>query len=267
MFTIFWRTIKDKKIFISIYCIAAVLMMFMYVAMYPSIQEESESFNELFQNYPEEFMKAFNIETISFDKLENFLSIENYSIVWPLMAMFMMVSLAGYSISKEIEKGTAEILLAKPVSRLKIYFSRYLTGVIILLFFTVVSVFSAIPLAEIYNIEYAFDHHVKIFILSFLLGWAVFSVSLMFSSMFSEKGRTYALSGGVLLLMYVLNLIASLKEDLENLRYVSFFYYYDFNKAMIENSIDNLSIYVFVGVIVICTVVGAIWFNKRDIAV
>ena len=175
------------------------------------------------ENYPEGMMKAFNIETISFDRLENFLSIENYSIIWPLMAMFMMVSLAGYSISKEIEKGTAEILLAKPVSRLKIYFSRYLTGVIVLLAFTFVSVFSAVPLAEIYNVDYAIDHHVKIFILSFLFGWAIFSVSLMLSSMFSEKGRTYAASGGLLLLMYVMNLVASLKEDLGNLRYTSFF--------------------------------------------
>lgn len=267
MFTIFWRTIKDKKIFISVYCIFAVLMMFMYVAMYPSIEEKAEDFNKLMDNYPEGMLKAFNIETINFDKLENFLSIENYSIIWPLMAMFMMVSLAGYSISKEIEKGTAEILLAKPISRLKIYFSRYLTGAAVLFAFTLVSVFSVVPLAELYNIEYAFDHHVKIFILSFLFGWAVFSMSLMFSSIFSEKGRTYALSGGALLLMYVLNLIASLKEDLENLRYASFFYYYDFNKAMIENSIEDLSVYVFVGVAVVCTIVGAIWFNKRDIAV
>lgn len=267
MLTIFWRTIKDKKIFISVYCLFAILMMFMYVAMYPSIRDEAENFDELMQSYPEEFFKAFNIETISFDRVENFLSIENYSIVWPLMAMFMMVSLAGYSIAKEIEKGTAEILLAKPVSRLKIYFTRYLTGTIILLLFTLVSVFSVIPLAEIYNVDYALDHHVKIFVLSFLLGLAVFSVSLMFSSMFSEKGKAYAVSGGLLLLMYVLNLVASLKEDLENLKYASFFYYYDFNKALIENSIDNLSIYVFLGVIVVCTTIGAIWFNKRDIAV
>lgn len=173
MFTIFWRTIKDKKVFISIYCLAAILMMFMYVAMYPSIKDEAENFDELFQSYPEEFFKAFNIETISFDKIENFLSVENYSIVWPLMAMFMMVSLAGYSIAKEIEKGTAEILLAKPVSRLKIYFTRYMTGLVVLLFFTLVSVFSVIPLAEIYNVDYAPDHHVRIFVLSFLLGLAV----------------------------------------------------------------------------------------------
>ena len=33
-----------------------------------------------------------------------------------------------------------------------------------------------------------------------------FSVSYMFSSMFSEKGRTYVLSGGLLLIIYVLNL-------------------------------------------------------------
>ena len=241
--------------------------MFMYVGIYPSIAERSDEINQLMENYPEEMLKAFNIETISFDKVENFLSIENYSIVWPLMVMFMMVSLASYSISKEIEKGTAEILLSKPISRLKIYFSRYLTGVIVLLVFTFVSVFSVIPLAEIYNVDYVIDNHIKIFILSFLFGWAIFSVSLMFSAMFSEKGRTYVASGGLLLLMYVMNVVASLKENLENLKYTSFFYYYDFNKAIIGNNIEVLSIYVFVGVAVVCTVIGAIWFNRRDIAV
>ena len=265
MFTIFIRTIKDKKVFIIAYCLFAVLMMFMYVGMYPSIRDKAAEFNQLMENYPKEFFKAFNIETISFDKIENFLALENYSIIWPIMVMFMMISLAGYGIAREIEKGTAEILLAKPISRLKVYFTRYLTGAIVLLFFTVVSVFSVIPLAEIYNVDYALGNHVKIFVLSFLLGLAVFSVSLMFSAMFSEKGKVYALTGGLLLLMYVTNLISNLKENFENLQYTSFFYYYDVNSALIENNMDKLSVCVFVGVTIVCTTIGAIWFNKRDI--
>ncbi len=267
MFTIFWRTIKDKKVFIIFYCLFAILMMLMYVSMYPSIRDKAVEFNQLLESYPQEFFKAFNIQTISFDKIENFLALENYSIVWPLMAIFMMVSLAGFGIAREIEKGTAEILLAKPISRLKIYFSKYIAGLAILLVFDFMSVFSVIPLAEIFKVDYVFDHHVKIFILNLLLGWAVFSVSYMFSGMFSEKSRAYALAGGLLILMYVLNLAASLKENLENLKYTSFFYYYNTNSALIENNIDNLSIYVFIGVAVVCTVVGAVWFNKRDIAV
>lgn len=267
MFTIIWNTIKDRKIAVIIYCIAAVSFVWMFVAMFPTIQEQAENFSKMIENYPEGFLKAFGIEDVGFDTIEKFLAVENYSIMWPIMAMFMMVSIAGFSLAREVEKGTAEILLSRPISRLTLYFGRYIAGILILVVFTVVSVFCVVPLAHLHNIDYNIDSHVAIAIISFLFGWAVFSMAFMFSAIFSEKGRAYTAAGGILILMYVLNLIASLKEEWENLKYVSFFYYYDFNKALIDAHIDWLPVVVFVSVAVVCTTVGAIWFYKRDIAV
>ena len=267
MFTIIWNTIRDRKITLIVYCVAAVAFVWMFVAMFPTIQDQAENFSKMMENYPQGFLKAFGIEDVGFDTVEKFLAMENYSIMWPIMVMFMMVSIAGFSLAKEIEKGTAEILLSRPVSRLKLYFARYFAGILILIIFTFVSVFCVVPLAHLHNIDYNIDSYVAIAILSFLFGWAVFSMAYMFSAMFSEKGRAYAAAGGVLVLMYVLNLVASLKENWENLRYASFFYYYDFNKALDQAQIDWLPVVVFASVAVICTAVGAIWFYKRDIAI
>lgn len=90
MFTIFWQTIKDKKITSIIYCLAGILMLWMYVVFFPTIAEQAEKFNELIKTYPESFLKAFGIEEFSFDTLEKFLAVEQFSIIWPLLVILCL---------------------------------------------------------------------------------------------------------------------------------------------------------------------------------
>ena len=267
MFTIFWRTIKDRRISLIVYCLSGILLLWMYVALFPSILEEAENLNKLIESYPEALMKAFGIKDFTFDHIENFLAVEQFSIVWPLIVIFMMIAIAGRAISGEIEKGTAEILLSKPVSRLKIFFGKYLAGFFTLLVFTIFTIFAIVPLAELHNIDYVLENYFSLAIIAFLFAWALFSMAMFFSAIFSERSKAYMATGGILIAMYVLNIIAALKDNLSDLKYASFFYYYNYSDALIRNTIDDISIWVFLGVIVVFTVVGAIWFKKRDIAV
>ncbi|MEW6407937.1 MAG: ABC transporter permease subunit [Patescibacteria group bacterium] len=222
MLTIFWRTIRDRKLSLLIYCLAGILLLWMYIGFFPSIRDQAEKFKEVFEAYPESMMKAFNIEELNFDTLEKFLTVEQFSIIWPIMVIFLVVSIAGTALSGEVEKGTAEILLSRPVSRLKIFFSRYLAGLFILLVFTVSSVFFVVPLARLSKVDFVFENYVTIAVLGFLFGWAIFSMGMMFSAIFSERSKTYMVTGGILLVMYVLKIAASLKESLDKLKYFFF---------------------------------------------
>lgn len=267
MWTIFWRIIKDRKISLVVYCLSGILLLWMYIALFPSIQTQAASFNELMKNYPEALMKAFGLEEISFTNVENFLAMEQFSIIWPIIVIFLVISLAGAAIAGEVEKGTAEIILSKPVSRLKIFFGKYLAGVFTILVFIICSIFAAAPLAELHNIDYVFKNYVTLAIVSFFFGLAIFSLAMLFSAIFSEKSKAYMTTGGILIVMYVLNIVASLKDSLKDLKYLSFFYYYDPDQALIKNIINETGVLVFVITAVVCTIVAAIWFKKRDIAV
>ncbi|OGY24880.1 MAG: hypothetical protein A2Y57_00955 [Candidatus Woykebacteria bacterium RBG_13_40_7b] len=75
-----------------------------------------------------------------------------------------------------------------------------------------------------------------------------------------------AITGGVLIIMYALNVFSTFKESLENLKYASLFHYYDFAAAVVNNHIDALNAAVFLAVGITCTIIGAIAFVKRDIA-
>ena len=267
MKTIFWRTILDRKISLLAYCFGAILFLWIYVGMFPGIQSQSANMMKLLESYPQAMLKAFNIESLDFTHLENFVAMEHFSFVWPIMAIFLLVSLGGSSIAGEIERGTIEVLLSQPISRVKIFFGKYLAGIFTLTVFTFVSVFAVVPLAAAYHVEYQLQNFVTVTLLSLLFSWAIMSISFLFSAIFSDKGKAYFLTGGILVLMYVLNIVASLKESLINLKYLSFFYYFNTSKALIHHQIDIWAYVVFLGFAIIATILALFIFKKRDVAV
>ena len=267
MRVVFWRTIRDRKLSIIVYSGTAALLLWMYVAMFPTFNEQSEALNKAFESFPEAFFQAFGIEDLDMSSIEKFLAMEHFSIVWPLMAIFLLVSLAGRSLAGQVEQGTAEILLSRPVSRLGIFAAKYLVGMSSLFVFTVLSVLLIVPLGAMHGVDYVFKNFAAVALISFLLGWSVFSMAMFLSAVFSERSRANMATGGILLVMYVFNIVATLIESLANLKYFSFFHYYNYNDAIIRNSLDTAGVLVFIGAAVTFTVAGALWFRKRDVAV
>jgi ABC-2 type transport system permease protein len=267
MTAIFWRSIKDRRISLIVYMAAALLFMWMYVAMFPSIAAQAESFTALIESFPPAVFEAFGIEDLNMSTIESFLSVEHFSLVLPIMLIFMLTSVAGRALAGEIELGTVELLIARPVSRLKLFVARYAAGMGILITFTVISVFTVVPLAGLHGVEYHAASFAAGALIVFLLGWAVFSMAMMFSSLFSERSKVYMASGGILLTMYVLNVLALMKDNLDGLKYLSFFHYYAYSDALVNQSLYGTGCLVFVCVSLVCTAVGLVWFLKRDIAV
>ncbi len=267
MLNIFWRIIKDRKISLLVYCLAMVGFLWMYVALFPSLQESFELIDAYVKTLPEGFLKAFGFETEAFRTFEGYIATEHFSFIWPIVMIILMMSFAGGAIAGEIDKGTIEIILSQPISRIKIFFSKYLASIFTLLVFVLASIASVFPMASIYDISVKTENFIKLGILGFIFGLAIFGISMLFSVIFSEKGKVYFITAGILILMYVVNIISALKENLEDLRYGSFFYYFNPTNALVHNKIDNLAYYVFLGTFVTTTILAVIWFEKRDIAV
>ncbi len=264
MLAVILRALKDRRTSILIYCLSVIGLLWMYAAIFPSIAKEAANIEALMKFYPEEMMKAFNIDMKSFVTIEGYLAAEQFSIIWPLMLIFILVGFAGGAIAGEVERGTIEIILAQPISRLKIFFGKYLAGLTILIVFTLVSIYSTLPILSAYNIDYNVKSFNMLALLGFLFGLAIYSIAILLSAIFSDKGKVYFVMGGLLMVMYVLNIIAGLKENLSDLKYFSFFYYFNSNQALIHQTIDNWAYLVFGGTALVCTILAAIWFWRRD---
>ena len=267
MLTLFIKTIKKSRISLAIYSTIGIAFVWMYVAIFPSIFKEREKLREAFQAYPEGLREAFAIEIDTFvSSIEGFMAGEYFSLMWPIILIILIITFASAAIAGEIDKGTIELLLSQPISRLKIFFAKYFAGLTIITVFILLTNFAVVPLANLHNVDYKIQNFLTMSVLGFLFAFAVFGICMMISSFSSSRGRPAALTGGMLIIMYGLNLFSAFQESLDSLKYASFFHYFDFSAAIVHNQIDILNAMVFLAVGIVTAVMGAVIFSKRDIA-
>ncbi|MDD3647514.1 MAG: ABC transporter permease subunit [Candidatus Dojkabacteria bacterium] len=262
------RTIAVKKRTVLVYAGICALLNWVFVLFYPHMHEQAEVLTEAFSNYPEEFLMAFNVDASTlFLSLESFLAAENFSMLWPIILIVFIISLAGSAIAGEVDDGTIEILLSQPVSRSETYLGKYLAGIFLVFIFVFLSIFSTIPFAWIHNIDFTLKTHLIMSILGMLFAFAIFSFAMMVSAISSGKGKVGAYTAGFVVAMYVLKLLSTFQESVQNLKYLSFFHYFDVNAALIESRISLVSIIVFCIFGIATSLVGLLIFQKRDVAV
>ncbi len=267
MFNIFLHTVKERRWTIIVYCVSIVLFLWMYISLFPSLQKSIGALEEYMKNFPEGFMKAFGFEIDSFSTFEGYLASEQFSFIWPFFVIALLISLGSSFFSGEIEKGTIELLLSQPISRVKIFLGKFFAGVFNLAVFVFISFIAIFPMAEFYNIQYKTREFLKLSLIGFLFGLSVFGISLLASVIFSERSKAIFLVVGILVFMYVLNIVSGLKENLEKLKYFSFFYYFNPPNVLLHNKIDNLTWWVFSGVFIITSTLALFWFRKKDVII
>jgi ABC-type transport system involved in multi-copper enzyme maturation permease subunit len=144
--------------------------------------------------------------------------------------------------------------------------SKLLSGILINLVFAVVTILSVIPITRAYNISIAQNNFILLAAIGFFFGLAVFGLSMLTSAFFSDKGKALFLTIGVLLMMYVVNIVALLKASLENIKFASYFYYFDYSGMLLDGKIGKASVMFFILAFLGFSTVATTWFIKRDIA-
>lgn len=267
MMSLIKTSLRQKRLAIAAYCLGGVAMIWLYVAIYPSMAAQIDTYNELVKSMPASMMKVFGADKLGLTNFEGLIGTKMYGFIWPLMLLFLAVSLAGSMIAGEIERTNIGLWLSAPISRLKIYWSKYLAGAIGIIIFLIFSVLAVLPITAAYNVDVSLRDILLLMMVGGLFGLAVFGLTLVFSSLFSEKSKVYGLVSAILVIMYVLNLIAGLNDKLVDLKYASFFYYYNVNDILTGGPIMTASLVVFGVVAIGGACLGAWIFNKRDIAI
>jgi len=268
MIHILISNIKKRLFSLGIYIASAVAFIWMYVSLFPAFAEQAPELEKLLESFPQGFLEAFGFEGgLFFDSIENFLATEMFSFIWPIMTIAIGVGIAGSAIAGEIENNTIETLLAQPISRIKLFLVKYLSGLFNLIIFVFATIYSIIPLSILYNIKYQTKNYFFFALVSLLFSWAIYSISLLISSISSKKGLVSFISVGIIILMYVTNIISTLKDSLEDLKYISFFHYFDPASLLAKGEVIDYSYLIFGGIILITSIVACCLFNRRDISV
>ncbi len=270
MKNIILQTIRNKRVALIGFTVGGILIALLYVSLYPSLAKQSDQLDQLMKTFPKEMLKAFNTDSITviFKSLEGFFSVEDFGLMWPLLTAFFVASIAiGAGIAGEIEKGTMETVLSLPVSRAKIFWGKYCAGTALFAAYSIITIFCVPAFALLFNLHPNWSRFGLFGLIAFLFGMALFSISMVLSSLFSDKGKGYAIVAGMLVAMYAVNIVSELLLSLDKLKYLSFFHYYRPAGPLVDGKIDTLSIAVFASVTVVCSIIALWQWLRRDVAV
>jgi ABC-2 type transport system permease protein len=228
------------------------------VIVFPSIED---SLSKAIQSYPEALKEAFGISELT--SVEQYLQAEMLSLIVPLALGYLAVRAIASGLTGAAESGRLDVLLSAPVSRARLVAAGFAATAIELAVVLVITVALTCLGSLAAGAGLSFG--------SALAGYAnVWPLALLFAGFgaiaVGFSLRTSVVTGavaGLLVTMYVIDLIGRLDTDLSGIRYVSIFKYYG---NAVEDGIDPLA---FVGVTVAAVLLAAIgaWlFERRDLA-
>lgn len=265
MLPLILSTIRTQRKSLIVLLLINALFMLMYVALFPSLKAEAEQLEQLLSAIPDALLVALGSDGSFFTNFDAFIGVRHYSITWVIMLIILAVGVSGSAYAEEIDKGTMDILLAQPLSRIQLFFAKYIGGLVTLMIFVTGSVLVTIPFAAIYDIEVSLKGNLLLLILGCLLAFAIYGMGIMFSAIFSTRGQVGAAMSGILIFMYGFSIFARLESSAEFLQYISYFYFFDYDSALIDQVLDPLAIAVFLLSGLIFTAVGLVRFIRRDI--
>ena len=269
MFGVLKSQLRDKYKALLILAGTSLAFTEVYLILYPTVRDSAVQLKELFKIYPESFFKAFGLDMamLTFAKVEYFLSSEVFSVIWPILVIVFAIQLANAAFVSEVEDATIELTLSQPIARLKLFATRYLGGALLMAAFTAITVGGVIPLIMLHGFNYMPGNFWLLAVIGFLFGLSIYSVAVFFSVLYSQKSWSTITTSGILITMYVADIAAGLKTELENIQYVSFFHYFVGATILGKGMVVDYTYPVFLGVTVVFALLAAVWFSWRDIAV
>jgi ABC-2 type transport system permease protein len=234
------------------------LMSAFIVAIFPSVED---SISKAVQGYPEGLKEAFGIGELS--NVEQYLQAEMLSLIVPLALGYLAVRAIASGLTGAAESGRLDVLLSAPVSRTRLVLAGFLAtalelAAVLLLTGALTGLGSVLAGAGL-DAGAAAAGFANVWPLALLFaGFGVIAAGFSL--------RTSVVTGsvaGVLVGMYVVDLVGRLDPDLDGLRYLSVFKYYG---NAIEDGIDPLA---FAGVTLaacLLAAAGAWLFERRDLA-
>lgn len=227
------------------------------VAIYPSVES---ALAKAIRSYPKALKEAFGVGDLS--TVEQYLHAEMLSLIVPLAVGYLALRAVASALSGAAESGRLDVLLSAPVSRRTVASSAFVSAGIELAAVLAIALLLTVIGSLLSGAHLSFGPAVA--------GFAnVWPLALLFAGfgivVTGWSLRTSIVTGslaGVLVGMYVLDLVGRLDTSLDGVRYASVFRYYG---NAIEGGIDPLS---FIGVTVaavLLAAIGTLLFDRRDL--
>ena len=253
--------LKSVMIWTSI-LIGLFLVVFL---VYPSIvnSENMEMMDEIMKMFPEEMLKAFNMDISSIDSAFGWLKTEGFVFVLLITGIYSGILGSNILLKEESDK-TIEYLNSVPVTRKNIVINKILCGLLyIILMIAIIGIFNFIGLSL--SGEFDRKSYILLSITPIFSSIVIFAVCLFLSTFTHKTKKTIGISLGIVFASYFLNIISEMGESTEFLKYISIFTLADIRNVIINVSINPLMIVLTIGITVVFMILTTIRYEKKEL--
>lgn len=118
------RFLRDRRRWLASWCVAMVALVFVNVAFYPSFKEQP-TFDDLFAELPDGVQSLFGIGELPLTAPAGYLHSQVFTTMVPVALLIFSIALGARAVGGSEDDGTLELLLANPISRMRVASERF----------------------------------------------------------------------------------------------------------------------------------------------
>ncbi len=265
--SIFAKTVWERRRSTGWWMLGMAALAGLTVAFYPSIRNDTESFEDLFQSFPPELLSVFGIEDpASLVTATGLVNSRLYSGIGPVIVAVLGIGMGTAAIAGEEERGTLDLLLAQPVTRTQIVVEKLAAAAVVILAVVLTLFLTLSLLNPIVDLGFSFSGILSANVALGLFAMLFCAVALAVGAVTGNRGLTVGVSAALVGVLFFVNGLAPLVDEIAWLQKLTPFYWLQ-DPNPLANGLDFWATVIFVAGIGLVTAVAVWGFNRRDIAV
>ena len=240
--TMFKRELKvNFKSFLIWMSILIGLFLVVFL-MYPSIISNGnmEMMDQMMEVFPEEILKAFNMDIASMDSAYGWLKSEGFVFVLLIVGCYSALLGSNILLKEESDK-TIEYLNSLPIKREKIVLNKVLVSLIyITLMIIGLAIFNFFAL--LLSGDFDKKQYILLSLTPFLSCFVIFFVCLFISTFTHKTKKMVGVSLGFVMISYVLQMFSQISDSVEILKYFSVFTLSDIRNVILNSLVSPIVI-------------------------
>lgn len=241
---------------------AIFLVVFM---IYPSIisSDNMKQIDEMMKIFPQEVLAAFNMDISSINSAYGWLKTEGMTFILLITGCYSGI-LGSQILLKEENDKTIEYLYSLPVKRNSILVQKATAGAIYVTLLTVMTaLFNLLALMMMQKLDIA--EYLLLSLSPLLTSYVIYCLCFMLAIFAHRSKRMSGISLAVVMISYVLQIISTIAESADFLKYFSIFTLADTRNIITEQTINPVMVMIALIISFGCLLIAMIYYRKKEL--
>ena len=259
---------RELKINLKSFLIWTGILILLFLAVflvYPSIMnsDNAKMMDEMMAMFPEELLKAFNMDISSMDTAFGWLKSEGFIFVLLIIGIYSAILGSNIVLKEESDK-TIEYLNSLPITRKTILSKKIICALIY-----IISMIVAIGVFNYIGLELSGDFDKKQYLMlsvtPLFVALPLFAINLFISTFLNKTKKTFGISLGIAFGSYLLQILSEMNEVTEFFKYFTVYTLADVRNVIVDVTINPIMVVISAAITILFILASYVRYEKKEL--